>query len=165
MPILAILIPFLKSNARVIFYITVGLLWSLGCYTQGVRDIKADWKAANRAAEAKIAQDVTDNKVLAAVIKGENYVWKNALNTEFDNANRLSTDFDLGFRKTPTANGIIDSTERNGVSSERTRITTERENIISEIIRIRQTRNYLAREAKFNTKTLIDLQKFSKESK
>lgn len=162
---LSIIIALIKDKVKPLFYISVALLWSFGCYNQGVRNVKAEWKAANAAVEAKIAQDITDNKILAATIKGENYVWKNALNIEFDNANRLSTDFDLGFGEASTTSRTINSSEGGRVSSERTRIATERKSIISEIVRIRQTRNYLAREAKFNTKTLIDLQKFSKESK
>lgn len=162
---LNILTTFIKDNIKPIFYITLGVLWSWGCYNQGVRNVTADWKAANAKAEAKVLQDITDNKVLAATIKGENYVWKNGLDIEFNSANLVSSELGNQFGESTTTSGITGTPKGSGISPERTRIAEERKRIITEITGIRQTRNYLAREAKSNTKTLIDLQRFSEESK
>lgn len=163
--ILLDLVPWVIKYRNWIFGIIVVLLLVLGIYNQGVRDERAVWVERDARTAAKIAQDIADNKILAAVIKGENYVWKNALDTEFANANLMSAGFDFGFGESSTANGTNATPQGSGISPERIRIAEERKRIVKEITGIRQTRNYLAREAKSNTKTLIDLQRFNSESK
>lgn len=163
--ILSFFSTFFKENMVKIFYVVVALLLALCIYNQGKRNVYAEWDAANAKVAAKIAQDAADNKILAATIKGEHYAWNKDLDIEFNDANRLSADFSARFGEGATAGRTDSSTEGSGISTRRAEIAEERKRIVAEITAIRQRRNYLAREAKSNTKTLIDLQRFSKESK
>lgn len=149
MPFLPIVFGMFRTNWKPTLAITMFIFWSFTCYHHGKSVVRKQWDEANAAARAKVEQVKADNIVFNNVMKGHIYDWKRNLGLEYDDAiNSVSEASNHLFVGGEPAGGVNAKTSNCGVHPERTRIARER-------IRI-------ARIAKEQALTLIDLQKWQK---
>lgn len=148
MPILTLLriSEFAKANWKIIFIITIVVLWSLACYNSGKRTVRREWDKAIADATIKAREVEFDNNIKSNIL-GANHENKiNAIDLVYADAinSLLNTSNDSVRASTSTTSKPDGCATSNRVYKANNRIR-------------------IAREAERNTAKLIDLQGWVKE--
>lgn len=143
------LLSLLKNNWKFLLIASVAILWSLGCYQQGRRDVRAQWDASILQATIAARQIETDNAILSGIIEGKHHESIKGIDSSFDIAvKRLqstSSDMPCTSKTTPSSNGAASD---------------------NKLYRARKFQRLEdAKQAEINTQKLISLQQWESEVK